>query len=101
MIRAIRMELRFRQVDVARLAGVDQKVVSLLERGQVIRVSMRGLRAVCSALDISCGIDLRWNGGIADRLIDRGHAAIVELVLSELRLAGWEAIPEFTFNHFG
>jgi transcriptional regulator with XRE-family HTH domain len=101
IIRAVRVERRLRQVDVGRLAGVDQKVVSTLELGRISNVSVRRLRRVCEVLGIFVRLDLRWQGGTADRLIDRGHAAIVEIALAELRLRGWEPIPEYTFNHFG
>ena len=101
VIRAVRIELGLRQLDVARRAGVDQKTVSLIERGELIRVSIRSLRDICRALEITQGIELRWQGGMIDRLIDRGHAALVELALTELRALGWETIPELTFNEFG
>ena len=101
ILRAIRHQSGLRQVDVARAAGVDQKVVSLLELGRLANVSVRRFRRVCDALGVSVNLDLRWQGGMVDRLIDRGHAAIVELVLAELRALGWETIPEFTFNQFG
>jgi Helix-turn-helix. len=98
---AVRRHLGLRQIDVARMAKVDQKVVSLIERGQLERVSVQRFRAVCAVLGIEPVLDLRWRGGQVDRLIDRGHAHIVERVIAELGSLGWEVVPEFTFNHFG
>jgi transcriptional regulator with XRE-family HTH domain len=101
LIAAVRRHLGLRQVDLARSANVDQKVVSLLERGLLARVSVDAFRRVCAALQIEPVLELRWRGGLGDRLIDRGHARIVEAVLRELARWGWELVPEFTFNVFG
>ena len=101
VIGAVRRALGLRQSDVGRLAGVDQKVVSLLERGQLAHVSVPRFRAVCAALDIRATLDLRWRGAVLDRLIDRAHAEIVEQVASVLVAVGWEVLPEFTFNVYG
>ena len=90
-----------RQVDLARAAGVDQKVVSLLERGQLVRVSVDRFRRVCASMGIEPVLDLRWRGGLADRLVDRGHARIVEAIVAELGRLGWECLPEYTFNVYG
>jgi transcriptional regulator with XRE-family HTH domain len=101
LIAAVRMHLGLRQIDVGRSAGVDQKIVSLLERGQIERVSVERFRKVCAALQIEAVLDLRWRGGQGDRLIDRDHARIVEAVIAELARLGWETYPEFTFNFYG
>jgi transcriptional regulator with XRE-family HTH domain len=101
LIAAVLRHLGLRQRDVASMASVDQKVVSQLERGLLARVSVDAFRRVCAALQIEPALELRWRGGLGDRLIDRGHARIVEAVLAELARLGWEAVPEFTFNVFG
>src|SRR5580765_3609898 len=90
LIKAVRVHLGLRQVDLAQAADVDQKVVTLLERGELRRVSVERFRRVCAALKIEPVIELRWRGGLADRLVDRGHARIVEAVIAELRRLGWE-----------
>lgn len=43
-------------------------------------------------------IRLDWNGEALDRLLDQDHAAVVEVVVRALRAAGWETVPEATFN---
>lgn len=35
------------------------------------------------------------------RLLDEGHAGVVEQVLSVLRQHGWDTIAEYTFSHYG
>src|SRR4051812_42491314 len=98
LIAAVRIHLGLRQIDVARMAGVDQKVVSFLERGLFERVSITRIRRVCAALGIDFTVDLRYRGALGDRLLDRGHAALVERVVTELQTLGWIVRPEFTFN---
>jgi transcriptional regulator with XRE-family HTH domain len=101
LIAAVRIHLGLRQIDVARMAGVDQKVVSFLERGLFERVSITRIRRVCAALGIDFAVDLRYRGALGDRLLDRGHAALVERVVTELQTLGWIVRPEFTFNVYG
>ena len=101
LIAAVRRHLGLRQIDVARAAGVDQKVVSLLENGHLERVSVERFRRVCAVLEIEPVLELRWRGGQVDRLIDREHARIVDGVVAELARLGWEAVPEYTFSQWG
>lgn len=101
LIRAVRVRLRLRQDDLGRIAGVHQRVVYLIESGQLERVSVRRFRRVCAALQIDSSLELRWRGGLGDRLVDAGHAGLVETVLAELVRAGWETLPEHSFNVYG
>jgi hypothetical protein len=101
LIRAVRVRLALRQVDVAAIASVHQRVIWLIENGRLAEVSVKRFRRVCSALSVEYGLELRWRGGLGDRLIDTGHAAIVEQVIGALRDAGWEVVPEFSFNVYG
>jgi transcriptional regulator with XRE-family HTH domain len=101
IIRAVRLERRLRQSDVGRIAGCDQSVVSDLEAGRLEAVSLRTARRVGTALGIDLIVEARWRGGAADRLIDRRHAAIVDYVARALRVAGWIAERELSFNEYG
>jgi transcriptional regulator with XRE-family HTH domain len=101
LVEAVRRHLGLRQIDVARMADVDQKTVSVIETGQLERVSQTRFRRVCAALGIESEVLLRWRGGLGDRLIDRGHAAIVEVAIGELERRGWQVVPEFSFNVYG
>ena len=100
-VAAVRIHLALRQDDLAAAARVSQNVITLIETGRLERVSLRNFCRVCAALEIDAGFDLRWRGGLGDRLIDTGHAAIVEAIIAWLRRAGWEPIPEFSFNVYG
>jgi len=99
--RAIRVELRLRQADVAALAGVSQASVSAIERGKFGSLSIDTLDRIGQALEADLTLALRWRGPKLARLLDRRHAHLSNLVVAELVAAGWEVCPEETFNHFG
>ena len=80
---------------------MSQALISRIELGQLERVSLARLRAVGATLDISLSIDAWWRAGELDRLVDRGHAALVEYVVGQLQDQGWLTRVEVTFNNFG
>jgi transcriptional regulator with XRE-family HTH domain len=99
--RAIRVELRLRQADVAERAGVSQQTVSAVERGMIGSMPTDTLARVASALQADLELTLRWRGPKLARLLDRRHAALQNAVVSELTASGWQTVAEETFNHFG
>ena len=52
---------------------------------------------VAAALGARTDLRLSWNGEALDRLLDSGHAALVDLVAATLRRFGWEVVVEATF----
>ena len=80
---------------------MSQASISRIELGQLERVSLARLRAVGATLDIAMSIDAWWRAGELDRLVDRGHAALVEYVVGQLHDQGWRTRVEVTFNNFG
>jgi len=101
LTRAVRIQRGLRQADVGRLSGVSQRSVARVEQGDLGSVSLETVERVAAVLGITLRLDARWQGGDGDRLVDREHAAVVDLVVSELRRVGWEVEIEYTFNHFG
>ena len=101
VIRLLRHRHRWRQQDLADKAGVSQGMISLLERGQVDRAALRTVRAVLEALDASAWLDVRWRGGIVERLLDERHAALVGAVATALTRWKWEVVPEVSYSVFG
>jgi transcriptional regulator with XRE-family HTH domain len=99
--RAIRVELRLRQRDVAKRAGVSQQTVSAVERGMIGSVPMDTLDRLASALQADLDLALRWRGPKLARLLDRRHAALQNAVVAELSAAGWQTAAEESFNYFG
>jgi transcriptional regulator with XRE-family HTH domain len=101
ILRALRRRLGLRQVDVARLAGVSQSLISLIERGHLASVSVASLRQVFAVLDARYEGSISWRGGALDRLLDQAHADLVERIARHLRDRGWLVHVEVTFNEFG
>jgi Holliday junction resolvase-like predicted endonuclease len=86
---------------VAEAAGVSQSVVSSVERGQFDRLMFDPVDRICAVLRVKLFLDARWLDGDADRLIDKSHAAVVDVVVGTLHRTGWEVVVEYGFNHFG
>ncbi len=64
-------------------------------------ISLPVARRICAALQMSLPLAPRWRGSDLPRLMDAGHAAIVEAVTQRIVARAWEARPEYTFNWFG
>lgn len=101
VIREVRVRRGWRQRDLAAAAGLSQALISRIELGRLEQVSLQRLRTIGATLDIVFSIDAWWRSGELDRLIDRGHAALVEHVVGELRDHGWLTRVEVSFNNFG
>jgi transcriptional regulator with XRE-family HTH domain len=97
IIRALRHRRGWRQIDLAERVGVSQSLIARIERGGGQRLTVRKLELIAEELGARLTVRVDWNGEAADRLLDRDHAALVDVVLQQLRIAGWEAIPEVTF----
>ena len=100
-LRAIRTRLGLRQVDVALRAGVSRSFVSSLERGQSRATDVGRIEAVCRALGADLDVRVRWRGEGLDRLLDEGHAAVVDRMVALLGSMGWQTWLEVTFNDYG
>jgi transcriptional regulator with XRE-family HTH domain len=100
-LRAIRIRSGLRQVDVAARARVSRAFVSKLERGAFRSTDLARVEAVCAALGADLDVRVRWRGEGLDRLLDEGHAALVDRIVAMLRTEGWEVALEVTFNDFG
>jgi transcriptional regulator with XRE-family HTH domain len=100
-LRALRMRRRLRQDDVSDDAGVSRSEVGRAERGQADRLRLVTLDRIATALGARLEIRLTWNGEALDRLLDAGHAALVERIVERLTIAGWECAIELSFNVWG
>jgi transcriptional regulator with XRE-family HTH domain len=99
--RAIRIDMRLRQADVAARAHVSQQTVSRLECGRFGGVSIDAYCSVAEAIGADVRLAPRWRGAKLDRLIDRRHALIQNEVTRLLASLGWNLGTEKSFNHFG
>lgn len=100
-VRAVRMHLGLRQVDVAAKAGVSAAIVGRVEHDEIDRLPIRSLRAVLRAVEMDLHLMARWHGGELDRLMDEGHALLVGLMATRLEAAGWVVNPEVSFAVYG
>ena len=100
-LHVLRRARSLRQADVAAAAGVSQPTVSAIERGRFGAMPLRTLERVFDAVEADIDLVVRHRGGEIDRLLDEGHARLVVQVARVLRAAGWQAVPEVTFNHYG
>lgn len=77
---------------------MSQSLIARVERGGAGKLRLDTLERVAAALDARLVVRIDWQGEAADRLLDRDHADLIERLLAFLRGAGWEAVPEATFN---
>lgn len=101
LVRALRRRRGWRQVDLARPAGVSQSTVSLLERGHLDSLPLRRVRQILGGLDARLELEIRWRGGDLDAVADAGHAALVERAARALRDMGWQVAAEVSYSHYG
>jgi transcriptional regulator with XRE-family HTH domain len=101
ILRALRLERRLRQRDVAAAASVAQTTVSLIERGHLDRLSQKTIRAVFAVVEARFEGSVSWRGGAIDRLLDERHSLLVGAVAERLRAAGWLVEVEVTFSVYG
>lgn len=99
--RAVRIRKGWRQIDVARSAGVSQPMISRIERGHVRRMSLAVLLQVAAALEVWVDVVPRWRGGDLDRMLNAGHAALHQRVARLLAGTPWLVVPETTFAIYG
>jgi transcriptional regulator with XRE-family HTH domain len=100
-IRALRRRRRWTQAELGRRCGCSASQISRVERGAVALITLRRLERTLEALDARLSIRVLWQGEELDRLLDRGHARMVEEMLRRLGAAGWIAVPEVTFHVAG
>ena len=101
VFRAVRLRRRWRQADVARLAGISPKVVSRIECGRIDGVVVGRVMRVARVLDIRLEWNAWWRGGELDRMVNAGHAAMHESVARWLRASSWTIVPEASFSIYG
>ncbi len=100
-VRHLRRHRGWRQADLASRSGVSRQVLSRIECGSLESVPIRTLDRLVAALGASADLTVRWQGADLDRLIDAGHARLVQETVSLLVSSGWEARVEVSFNHYG
>jgi hypothetical protein len=80
---------------------MSQSMYSRAEEGDIRGMTVGSLERIVEAMGASLAIEIRFRGGLIDRLIDARHASLVEFVVSVLGRAGWLIEIEFGFNVYG
>lgn len=102
VIRTLRARKRWRQADLALVAGVPRGDVSKVERGHAGDIPLARTTAICRALDVHLDLLPRWRGGDLGRLLNARHAAMAESVAASFdQLSGWVLRPEVSFSIYG
>ncbi|HEV8401734.1 MAG TPA: helix-turn-helix domain-containing protein [Candidatus Limnocylindrales bacterium] len=97
-VRALRRRRGWTQDDLAAKARASRSAVWRIERGHADRVTVQVLVGVAAALGARIDVRLLWQGEGLDRLLDAGHADLVERTLALLASADWLVATEVSFN---
>ncbi len=100
-VRALRVRRRWRQEDLAAETRVSRSVVGRVERGERAGVTLDVVERLAEALGATVDIAVRWQGEGMDRLLDEGHARLVDAVVRRLTALGWEVGVEVSFSRYG
>jgi transcriptional regulator with XRE-family HTH domain len=100
-IRLLRRRRGWSQARLATEAKVGRWVIVGIEAGRGDRVIVERLTRVAAAVGGYLSVRILYQGEALDRLRDRRHAALVDLMVARLRRDGWEVATEVSFNVFG
>jgi transcriptional regulator with XRE-family HTH domain len=100
-VRHLRRRRGWRQADLGMRSGRSASAISRLEHGELRTMPLGTIERVASTLGASVDLTLRWEGEQLDRLIDAGHAWLVEHTAALLASIGWLTRTEVSFNHYG
>ena len=95
------MRRGWRQEDLALAAGVSRSQVGRIERGESGSMPVAAVDRVAGALGAGAELRLLWQGEGLDRLLDEGHARLVEWVVRRLVTLGWDVAVEVSFARNG
>jgi transcriptional regulator with XRE-family HTH domain len=97
-LRALRRRRGWTQAQLAARAGCSRSLVSLVESGEGDRLTGRALARLGEAMGARIRVQILWHGEDLDRLLDRAHARLVEIVVQRLEVLAWQVLPEVTFR---
>lgn len=101
VLRAIRLHQGLSQQAVADKARISQSAYSRAELGDLAGMTVGTLERVAGALGADVRVEVRFRGGLGDRLADAMHAALVDLTVGVLTSLDWLVELEYGFNVFG
>ncbi len=100
-VRALRRRRGLTQAQLAKQVRLSASTISRIERGGGDALAVSVLVRVVGCLGARVRLSILWQGEELDRLLDAGHAELVEAVAARLGAAGWVVVPEATFSIYG
>ena len=102
-IRLLRQRRRLTQAELGARAGVSDSTISRIERGHVRSLTVATIQEVAGALDIRVDLVPRWRSGDLDRLLNRRHSTLHELVARWFGdvVPAWVLAPEVSYSIYG
>lgn len=97
-IRALRRKAAWTQSELGARVGCSASAISRVERGRADAATVRALDRIANELGARLVVQILWQGEALDRLLDSEHARLVEWTVGWLQTAGWDVIPEVTFQ---
>jgi transcriptional regulator with XRE-family HTH domain len=97
-VRGLRRRRGWTQRRLADEVRVSRSVISRIERGRADRTTLGTLVNVATVLGATLDVRLLWQGEGLDRLLDAGHAELVDRVIRILTSPDWEVATEVSFN---
>lgn len=95
--RLLRREVGLRQADLPTSRFATQEV----EAGRAGQLKVDLVRAHFAALGAKAQVTIWWNGAALDRLLDLGHAEVVNSTALILPRYDFRVLTEYTFNDYG
>ena len=102
-IRLLRQQRHWTQADLAGRAGVSDTTISRIERGHIRSLTVATIQEVAGELDVRIDLVPRWRSGDLDRLLNRRHSTLHELVarwFGEV-VPDWVLAPEVSYSIYG
>jgi transcriptional regulator with XRE-family HTH domain len=102
-IRLLRQRRRWTQAELGARAGVSDTTISRIERGHIRSLTVGTIQDVAGELDVRIDLVPRWRSGDLDRLLNRRHSTLHELVarwFGEV-LPDWVLAPEVSYSIYG
>jgi transcriptional regulator with XRE-family HTH domain len=102
-IRLLRQRRHWTQAELAARAGVSDTTISRIERGHIRSLTVATIQEVASELDVRIDLVPRWRSGDLDRLLNRRHSTLHELVarwFGEV-VPDWVLAPEVSYSIYG
>ena len=100
-LRLLRRRLGWSQRRLAIEARVSRWAVGAAESGRGGRLPIDDLVAMVNSVGGYLSVRVLFRGEGLDRLRDRGHAELVEAMVTRLQADGWTVATEVSFNVFG